>query len=59
MSKARFSGGKLMNVILERFPYRYVECGTLENGFLTIVFKSSMNTHKDTKICTSVTTEHK
>ena len=33
MSKARFSGGKLMNVILERFPYRYVECGTLENGF--------------------------
>ncbi len=22
-----------MNVILERFPYRYVECGTLENGF--------------------------
>ena len=33
MFKARFSGGKLMNVILERFPYRYVECGTLENGF--------------------------
>ena len=33
MSKARFSGGKLMNVILERFPYRYVECGTLENGY--------------------------
>ena len=22
-----------MNVILERFPYRYVECGTLENGY--------------------------
>ena len=22
-----------MNVILERFPYRYVECGTLDNGF--------------------------
>ena len=20
-------------VILERYPYRYVECGTLENGF--------------------------
>ena len=20
-------------VLLERFPYRYVECGTLENGF--------------------------
>ena len=33
MSKARFSGGKLMNVILERFPYRYVECGTLDNGY--------------------------
>ena len=33
MFKARFSGGKLMNVILERFPYRYVECGTLENGY--------------------------
>ena len=22
-----------MKIILERFPYRYVECGTLENGF--------------------------
>ena len=22
-----------MNVILERYPYRYVECGTLDNGF--------------------------
>ena len=22
-----------MNVLLERFPYRYIECGTLENGF--------------------------
>jgi sulfur transfer complex TusBCD TusB component (DsrH family) len=22
-----------MNIILERFPYRYVECGTLDNGF--------------------------
>ncbi len=22
-----------MKVLLERFPYRYVECGTLENGF--------------------------
>ena len=22
-----------MNILLERFPYRYVECGTLENGF--------------------------
>ena len=21
-----------MNVIMERYPYRYVECGTLENG---------------------------
>ena len=21
-----------MKVLLERFPYRYVECGTLENG---------------------------
>ena len=33
MSKARFSGGKLMNIILERYPYRYVECGTLDNGY--------------------------
>ena len=24
---------KKMNVIMERYPYRYVECGTLENGF--------------------------
>ena len=22
-----------MKIILERFPYRYVECGTLDNGF--------------------------
>lgn len=22
-----------MKIILERFPYRYVECGILENGF--------------------------
>ena len=22
-----------MKVLLERYPYRYVECGTLENGF--------------------------
>ena len=22
-----------MKVLNERFPYRYVECGTLENGF--------------------------
>ena len=22
-----------MKVLLERFPYRYVECGTLENGY--------------------------
>ena len=22
-----------MNVIMERSPYRYVECGTLDNGF--------------------------
>ena len=21
-----------MNILYERFPYRYVECGTLENG---------------------------
>jgi len=22
-----------VKIILERFPYRYVECGTLDNGF--------------------------
>ena len=22
-----------MKILLERFPYRYIECGTLENGF--------------------------
>lgn len=22
-----------MKILLERYPYRYVECGTLENGF--------------------------
>jgi hypothetical protein len=22
-----------MKIILEKFPYRYVECGTLDNGF--------------------------
>ena len=31
--RSRIYGGKLMNVILERYPYRYVECGTLDNGF--------------------------
>ena len=30
---SRRSKGGTMNVILERYPYRYVECGTLENGF--------------------------
>jgi len=23
----------MMKTLLERFPYRYVECGTLDNGF--------------------------
>jgi hypothetical protein len=22
-----------MKILLDRFPYRYVECGTLENGY--------------------------
>ena len=22
-----------MKILLERYPYRYIECGTLENGF--------------------------
>ena len=32
MLKARSSRGVIMNVLLERFPYRYVENCTLENG---------------------------
>ena len=54
MSKARFSGGKLMNVILERFPYRYVECGTLENGFPDYriqKFNEHTQRYKDMYLC--------
>ena len=32
MSSGRFGGG-MMNIVYERYPYRYVECGTLDNGF--------------------------
>ena len=32
MSKTRSCGGGSMIVLMERFPYRYVEAGTLENG---------------------------
>ena len=33
MSKTRSCGGGSMNVIMERFPYRYVESGVIElNG---------------------------
>ena len=43
-----------MNVIMERYPYRYVECGTLDNGFLIIVFKKKIITLRDTGICICV-----
>ena len=29
---SRGLGDRVMNIIMERFPYRYVEAGTLENG---------------------------
>ena len=32
MPQTRSCGG-MMNIIMERYPYRYVECGTLDNGF--------------------------
>ena len=32
MFETRPSGGRSMNVIMERYPYRYVEAGELENG---------------------------
>ena len=36
---------KKPTVLFERFPYRYVECGTLEiNGMQTIVFKKQTST---------------
>ena len=39
-------------VLLERYPYRYVQSGTIElNGIPTIEFKSSMNGLNDTKTC--------
>ena len=37
-----------VEVLLERYPYRYVQSGTIElNGRLTIEFKSSMNGQDD------------
>ena len=54
MHKTRFSGGKIMKVILERYPYRYVECGTLENGFPDYriqKFNEYSNRYRDMYLC--------
>ena len=43
-----------MKVILERFPYRYVECGTLENGFPDYriqKFNEYSNRYRDMYLC--------
>lgn len=43
-----------MKVLLERFPYRYVECGTLENGhpdFRIQKMNSYTNKYKDMYLC--------
>ena len=51
---SRRSKGGTMNVILERYPYRYVECGTLENGFPDYRIQSLTNIHRDIETCISL-----
>lgn len=43
-----------MKILLERFPYRYVECGVLENGhpdFRIQKMNSYTNRYKDMYLC--------
>jgi hypothetical protein len=43
-----------MKILLERFPYRYVECGTLDNGhpdFRIQKINSYTNRYKDMYLC--------
>ena len=42
---------KKLTVIHERFPYRYVEWGLLENGKPDIVYKSTKKLLRDTETC--------
>ena len=42
----------MMNVIMERYPYRYVEDGVIElNGKPDYRIQKLMNTHEDIMIC--------
>ena len=45
-----------MKVIMERYPYRYVESGVLENGSPDYRIQSMMSILGDTKTCIFVTT---
>ena len=43
-----------MKILLERFPYRYVECGTLDNGypdFRIQKMNSYTNRYNDMYLC--------
>ena len=42
---------------MERYPYRYVEVGTLENGKPDFRIQKEDRYTKSTKICTYVTME--
>jgi len=44
-----------MTVLLERFPYRYVELGTLENGKPDFRIQKQIITLRDIMTCISVT----
>lgn len=44
----------MIKVLLERFPYRYVECGTLENGhpdYRIQKMNSFTGSYKDMYLC--------
>ena len=42
---------EVVKVLLERFPYRYVENGTLDNGFPDYRIQKQMNTLNDIVTC--------
>ena len=46
-----------MNVIMERYPYRYVEVGTLDNGKPDFRIQKKIITLRGIEICTFVIME--
>ena len=36
----------VMKILLERFPYRYVECGTLEKWYARLSYSKSRSLYK-------------